>query len=217
MTFVVLMTASISLPAFAAPGESGTNALAAPTADPQSLAVGHVNATELLRDGYTVELGPTTASYAQTASTYTNYPGAIQWPFLVGVPISTDYGPRVAPCSGCSTFHKGIDMNPGIGSPIQAVADGVVREVSPTDNGGLGVYVVIDHTIDGQLVSSVYAHMLEGSAAVEVGQPVKVGQLVGNVGNTGQSTGPHLHFEILLDGTTPTDPFAWLTERVRAS
>jgi murein DD-endopeptidase MepM/ murein hydrolase activator NlpD len=73
---------------------------------------------------------------------------------------------------------------------------------------------IIDHTIDGELVSSVYAHMAEGSLAISVGQAVTVGDLVGNVGNTGQSTGPHLHFEILLDGVTPTDPFAWLVERV---
>ncbi|TFC06866.1 M23 family metallopeptidase [Cryobacterium mannosilyticum] len=57
--------------------------------------------------------------------------------------------------------------------------------------------------------------MRKGSLALTVGQPVLVGQLVGNVGSTGQSTGPHLHFEIRLDGTTPTDPFAWLTEKVR--
>jgi murein DD-endopeptidase MepM/ murein hydrolase activator NlpD len=154
------------------------------------------------------------ASYSQTAATYVNYLGAIQWPFLTGVPISTDFGYRVAPCGGCSSYHKGIDMNPGVNSPIQAIADGVVREVSATDNGGLGVYAVIDHTIDGELVSSVYAHMAEGSLALSVGQTVSVGDLVGNVGNTGQSTGPHLHFEILLDGVTPTDPFAWLSERV---
>ena len=56
--------------------------------------------------------------------------------------------------------------------------------------------------------------MAEGSLALSVGQSVSVGDPVGNVGNSGQSTGPHLHLEIILAGATPTDPFAWLTERV---
>ncbi|WEO76000.1 M23 family metallopeptidase [Cryobacterium sp. SO2] len=147
-----------------------------------------------------------------------NYLGsAIQWPFLVGVPITTDFGPRIPSCDGCSSFHEGIDMNPGVNTPIQAVANGVVREVSSTGKSGLGVYAIIDHMIDGRLVSSLYAHMTEGTLAFAVGDPVLVGQLVGNVGNTGQSTGPHLHFEILLDGVTPTAPYAWLTDKVSAS
>ncbi|MFK4729499.1 M23 family metallopeptidase [Agromyces mediolanus] len=181
----------------------------------QDLIVGSgVTASSIEVDSYVAGKAATTGDYAQTASTFVNYSGAIQWPFLTGVPISTDFGPRVPPCAGCSSFHKGIDMNPGDGSPIQAIAAGVVREVSAVDNGGLGVYAVIDHIVDGEQVSSVYAHMREGSLALSVGQVVAVGDLVGNVGNTGQSTGPHLHFEILLDGVTPTDPVAWLTERV---
>lgn len=173
-----------------------------------------ISAPAVSSENYTTGYAQTSGSYAQTASTFVNFSGPIQWPFLTGVPISTDFGPRIAPCAGCSTFHKGIDMNPGDGSAIQAVAAGTVREVSASDNGGLGVYAVIDHMIDGELVSSVYAHMREGSLALSVGQTVDVGDLVGNVGNTGQSTGPHLHFEILLGGDTPTDPVAWLEERV---
>lgn len=57
--------------------------------------------------------------------------------------------------------------------------------------------------------SSRYAHMLWGSAAVAVGQPITVGQYLGDVGNTGKSTGPHLHLEIQADGAS-VDPFAWL-------
>ncbi|WP_211219818.1 M23 family metallopeptidase [Glaciibacter superstes] len=217
MSFVALLTISVSLPALAVNPDAPRMVTASdsPSDPAQTLTVGTGASVAVQRDGYTIEKVPTRAAYTQTAATYVNYLGAIQWPFLTGVPITTDFGPRSAPCGGCSTFHKGIDMNPGVDSPIQAIADGVVREVSETDDGGLGVYVVIDHMVDGELVSSVYAHMSEGSLTLEVGQPVKVGQVVGNVGNTGQSTGPHLHFEVLLDGTTPTDPFVWLTERVR--
>jgi len=134
----------------------------------------------------------------------------VRWPFPVGVRISDDYGPRVAPCSGCSTFHKGLDMVPGAGTPISSVADGIVRETGETDSG-FGNYAVVDHVVDGQLVSTLYAHMEWGSLAVSEGQPVKAGQLLGAVGSTGQSTGPHLHLEVWADGTDPIDPYAWLT------
>jgi murein DD-endopeptidase MepM/ murein hydrolase activator NlpD len=104
-------------------------------------------------------------------------------------------------------------MDPGAGAPIQAIADGVVREVG-NPSGTFGVYAIIDHTIDGQRVSSVYAHMESGSLALAVGQPVTVGQAVGRVGSTGASTGAHLHLEIHLAGT-PVDPYAWLVAHVQ--
>jgi murein DD-endopeptidase MepM/ murein hydrolase activator NlpD len=186
-----------------------------PQADGQRVEVGDsVQVAPVDTEEYSYAKVPTTGSYAQTAATFVNYLGDVQWPFRSGVPISTDFGPRVAPCAGCSSFHKGIDMNPGVNSPVQAIASGVVREVSGADNGGLGVYAVIDHNVNGEFVSSVYAHMTEGSLAVSPGDVVDVGDHVGDVGNTGQSTGPHLHFEILLGGVTPIDPYAWLTERV---
>jgi murein DD-endopeptidase MepM/ murein hydrolase activator NlpD len=129
----------------------------------------------------------------------------IQWPFAVGVPISYGFGMRDG------TMHEGVDFTPGEGSPIQAIADGVVRE--STDSGGaFGVHIVIDHIIDGQLVSSSYSHMLYGSRQVEVGDHVTVGQIGGHTGNTGRSFGAHTHFEILANGTTPIDPIPWLRE-----
>ncbi len=70
--------------------------------------------------------------------------------------------------------------------------------------------VVIDHHIDGQLVSSRYAHMQYGSLQVTVGQHVTVGTVIGRTGNTGHSFGAHTHFEILMNGTTPIDPIPWL-------
>ena len=146
------------------------------------------------------------------ADTFTNDPnGAIQWPFPVGVPISSGFGPRIAPTAGASTNHLGVDFTPGAGVPIQIIADGVVREVVAGDSGGCGVNVTIDHMIDGRLVSSKYCHMQVGSVRVQPGQRVKVADIVGRVGNTGVSTGAHLHLEIRLDGTEPVDPYAWLT------
>ena len=218
LTAATLMLVSVTIPALAVDPTRRAYAIPMTSTDEgqsQDLIVGSgVTASSIEVDSYVTGKAATTGDYAQTADTFVNYSGAIQWPFLTGVPISTDFGPRVPPCAGCSSFHKGIDMNPGDGSPIKATAAGVVREVSAVDDGGEVVYAVIDHIVDGERVSSVYAHMREGTLALSVGQVVAVGDLVGNVGNTGQSTGPHLHFEILLDGVTPTDPVAWLNERV---
>ncbi len=68
----------------------------------------------------------------------------------------------------------------------------------------------IDHVINGQKVTSVYAHMQEGSSSLQVGDVVTAGEFVGLVGATGAATGPHLHLEIRLDGVVQVDPFAWL-------
>lgn len=146
----------------------------------------------------------------QPEATFSNDPnGTVQWPFAVGVHIGSGYGARPGCPIGCSTDHKGQDFNPGYGAPIQSIADGVVIE--STDSGGaFGVKIVIEHVIDGQVVRSLYGHMINGSRTVQVGDPVTVGQVIGQTGNTGRSTGPHLHFEILLGGTEHVDPLAWL-------
>lgn len=129
----------------------------------------------------------------------------IQWPFAVGVTMSYGFGMR----SG--RMHEGIDFTPGAGSPIQAIADGTVRVASEA-GGAYGVHVIIDHMVDGQLVSSHYAHMQYGSMQVSAGQHVTVGTVLGRTGNTGRSYGAHTHFEILLNGTTAIDPMPWLRE-----
>nr|WP_240948731.1 M23 family metallopeptidase [Microbacterium sp. CFH 90308] len=108
-------------------------------------------------------------------------------------------------------MHEGIDFTPGAGSPIQAIADGTVRVASEA-GGAYGVHVIIDHMVDGQLVSSHYAHMQYGSLQVSAGQRVTVGTVLGRTGNTGRSYGAHTHFEILLNGTTAIDPMPWLRE-----
>ncbi|MBD3940296.1 peptidoglycan DD-metalloendopeptidase family protein [Microbacterium sp. NEAU-LLC] len=127
----------------------------------------------------------------------------IQWPFSVGVTMSYGFGMR----SG--RMHEGIDFTPGAGSPVQAIADGTVR-IASESGGAYGVHVVIDHIVDGQLVSSHYAHMQYGSLQVVAGQHVTVGTIIGRTGNTGRSFGAHTHFEIWKNGTTPIDPWPWL-------
>ncbi|WP_313357709.1 M23 family metallopeptidase [Microbacterium sp.] len=136
-------------------------------------------------------------------SLYTNDPeAAIQWPFKVGVAMSSPYGQR------WGRLHAGIDLVPGEGAPIQAIADGTVR--TATESGGAyGVTIYIDHVIDGQVVTSHYAHMQHGSMQVKAGDKVKVGDVIGHVGNTGRSYGAHLHFEIIINGST-VDPLPWM-------
>ncbi|UKF28615.1 M23 family metallopeptidase [Clavibacter nebraskensis] len=224
MAFVATVTIATSLPSSAfltgqdmaeanvvtdAPATSVPSQSVALSAAPEATVVGGTD------DAFTATT-PQQIMLAQTskgAGAFTNdINGTIQWPFASGVPISGVFGKRIAPCShGCSSNHQGVDFAPGLGAPIQAIADGVVREAVDSDTG-LGVHLVIDHVIDGQLITSVYGHQLPGSLRVKAGDPVKVGQQIGQVGNTGASTGPHLHFEIRVADGTAVDPFAWLQE-----
>lgn len=139
--------------------------------------------------------------------------GRIRWPFGVVVPISSGFGERVAPCLGCSSYHEGLDFNPTEGTPFYAVADGEVVEVN-NDTWGFGKWVVIRHTVGKLQFDSLYAHMLRDSTGVKVGQKVKAGDYIGRVGNSGNSTGAHLHLEIFVDGV-PVDPFDWLKKHTK--
>ena len=123
------------------------------------------------------------------------------------VPPSSRVGKRF------SAGHQGVDFLPGLGTPVLAVADGIVTQIGEP-SGALGVHVVIQHTIDGETVFSTYSHMGAGTVHWSVGQTVARGDVVGNVGSTGMSTGPHLHFQILTAAGTPIDPLTWLAQHV---
>jgi murein DD-endopeptidase MepM/ murein hydrolase activator NlpD len=100
-------------------------------------------------------------------------------------------------------------MVAGNGAPIFAIADGVVTAAK--FGGGYGQHVYLEHDINGRSVLTVYAHMQRGSSPLRVGDVVEVGDFIGLVGSTGISTGPHLHFEVRIEGEY-VDPFAWLKE-----
>lgn len=134
--------------------------------------------------------------------------GPIQWPFPYSVPISNGFGEKASPCRYCSSFHNGIDFTPGAGTPIYSIAAGTVV-FTQVSNSGFGNEVMIEHTINGKTVTSMYAHMQMNSSPLQVGQVVEVGEMVGLVGSTGVATGAHLHLEIHVNGS-PTDPFPWL-------
>ncbi len=148
-----------------------------------------------------------------SGESYINNPtGKIQWPIRMTVPLSDLYGTRPDPFGGGGTvFHHGIDFNPGIGFPIQAIADGVVVGIYQEEYSSLGYHVIIEHNIKGQKVWSVYAHLKEGSIQVKLGQRVQVTDIIGQCGDSGYSTGAHLHFEIRVDEINGyIDPLAWL-------
>jgi murein DD-endopeptidase MepM/ murein hydrolase activator NlpD len=136
-----------------------------------------------------------------------NNSGPIRWPFDYAVPLGDHFGPRPAPCAGCSTFHRGTDFETGDGAPIYAIAAGVVTisELS----GGLGQHIAISHVVNGHAFTSIYGHMRANSQLVKVGDIITEGELLGLTGTTGESTGPHLDFEIDIDGV-PVDSFVWL-------
>lgn len=116
--------------------------------------------------------------------------------------ISSGFGYRSDPFKGSAAFHAGLDFKSPIGAPIFSAARGLVAFVGR--RAGYGNCVEIDH---GNGLRTRYAHMSSFSA--RVGQPVMAGQLIGAVGSTGRSTGPHLHFEVRLHGQ-PVNPRPFL-------
>ncbi|MDP3714757.1 MAG: M23 family metallopeptidase [Mycobacteriales bacterium] len=131
--------------------------------------------------------------------------GRMLWP--ADGPMTSRYGYRTHPIYGDRRFHAGIDIGAGSGSPIAAADDGVV--VFAGEQSGYGKSVAISHgTEGGRELVSFYAH--QSAILVNEGQTVRRGQTVGRVGSTGNSTGPHLHFETRLDGS-PVDPLNYVS------
>ncbi len=157
-----------------------------------------------------VLIGTKTASSVSSSvssSITTSYRQFI-WPTKGAYAVSSHYGYRSASISGWS-YHGGIDIVLGSGSsagiPVVASASGTVV-TAYSGWSGYGHTVVIDH---GNGYKTRYAHMYPGSIAVSVGQKVYQGQQIGRIGSTGNSTGPHLHFEMLINGQK-TNPYPYI-------
>lgn len=120
--------------------------------------------------------------------------GSFAFPLAYSTGVTCAYGPRVHPINGNKSFHYGVDLAAGMNTEIYATKSGTVT--GATYGEANGYYVTINH---GDGYSSIYAHMT--NYVVSVGDSVKQGQLIGYVGTTGWSTGPHLHFEILYNGS----------------
>lgn len=120
----------------------------------------------------------------------------------VNAPITSNFGWRIHPIYGTRRLHAGTDFGVDEGTPVHAADGGVVVEAGWVS--GYGYTVIIDH---GNGMSTLYAH--NSDVAVSPGQTVSKGQVVSYSGNTGGSTGPHLHFEVRINGE-PTDPMGYL-------
>ena len=125
------------------------------------------------------------------------------------VEVSSYFGYRAAPCAACSSNHQGVDFTPGYGSDVHAAIAGTVSKVGY--DGELGYSISIR---DGRGMETIYGHMIPGSAKVSVGELVLLNQVIGKVGDSGVSTGPHLHFGIKLYGRY-VDPLKILKAFVR--
>lgn len=119
---------------------------------------------------------------------------------------SSSYGWRIDPFNGNKAFHEGLDFTANTGTPIRAAADGIVA--SAEQSGAYGKLVKIEH---GGGLETRYAHA--SKLLVKAGERVVKGQVVAEVGSTGRSTGPHLHYEIRLNGAA-LDPRKYLNNRL---
>ncbi len=116
--------------------------------------------------------------------------------------VTSRFGFRTHPIFGTRRLHAGTDFRGATGTPVLAAAGGTVVYAGP--RGGYGNAVIIDH---GGALATLYAH--QSRLSVATGDRVETGQAVGAVGSTGFSTGPHLHFEVRVNGT-PVDPLNYL-------
>jgi murein DD-endopeptidase MepM/ murein hydrolase activator NlpD len=128
-------------------------------------------------------------------------------PVIGEIELSSGFGVRTDPFLGRPAMHTGLDFRASTGDPVRVTANGVVS--SAGWSGGYGRMVEVDH---GNGLATRYGHLSE--ILVKVGQPVKIGDVIGAVGSTGRSTGPHLHYETRIDGEA-VDPQKFLRAGVR--
>ncbi len=119
--------------------------------------------------------------------------------------ISSSFGMRRHPILGYQIQHKGIDFPASIGTPVPAAADGVIQKIGR--NGGYGKYIQIKHNATH---TTGYGHLNAYQSDLRIGSYVKKGEIIGYVGNTGRSTGPHLHYEVVKN-KVPVNPLKTYT------
>jgi murein DD-endopeptidase MepM/ murein hydrolase activator NlpD len=145
------------------------------------------------------------AQIGQYAQTLVTVP--VRKPVTGEIDMSSPFGVRIDPFLGRPAMHSGIDLRGEIGEPVHATADGRIS-IAGRD-GGYGNMVEIDH---GNGFATRYGHLSE--IDVKVGQRVRIGEVIGKIGSTGRSTGPHLHYETRVHGEA-VDPQKFLRAGVR--
>ena len=123
--------------------------------------------------------------------------------------VASGYGMRIDPVYGTPKMHKGLDFTAPQGTPIYATGNGVVK-IAGTSSGGYGNHVIINH---GYGYETVYGHMVK--IKVTTGQKIKRGEVIGWVGSTGKSTGPHCHYEVHINGDV-VDPVYFFSNDLNA-
>lgn len=112
-----------------------------------------------------------------------------------GAKITSGFGMRMHPILGYSLMHKGVDFGAPIGTPIYAAGDGVIQQIGPFSS--YGNYIRVKHTSQ---YATAYGHISRFAGSLHVGSRVRQGQVIAYVGMTGRATGPHLHYEVLVNG-----------------
>jgi murein DD-endopeptidase MepM/ murein hydrolase activator NlpD len=124
-----------------------------------------------------------------------------------GARVTSDFGMRIHPVLGYTMMHKGVDFGAPVGTPVYASGDGVVTAIGP--RGTYGLYIRIDHT---KSLATAYAHLSAFPPGLAIGSRVRQGQTIAFSGNTGRTTGPHLHYEVLVDNVQ-VDPMKMTLEQ----
>jgi murein DD-endopeptidase MepM/ murein hydrolase activator NlpD len=139
--------------------------------------------------------------------------------------ISSPYGWRIHPIEKTRKHHNGVDYASAVGTPVYSIARGRVMFAGPSkikgvngEPGGGGYLIKVRHKVNGEWITSAYMHLKKGSITVKKGERVLEGQKIAESGNTGASTGPHLHFEIQRgkvylwtnNGTRYTEPVSYI-------
>jgi len=180
----------------------------------QIAARNHLTNPDAILPGQEIDLGNLKRTVSQPAANFASTPGATVIPKTQGVSpetglqapltgrITSPFGMRIHPVLGETLHHDGIDISQPAGTPVKPISSGVVTFAG--NKGGYGMMVEIAH--DNGLTSR-YAHL--SSLAVQAGEQISPEQIVGQVGQTGLATGPHLHLEILRQNT-PIDPLTVL-------
>ncbi|MDR1067049.1 MAG: peptidoglycan DD-metalloendopeptidase family protein [Clostridiales bacterium] len=156
-----------------------------------------INALEKSNNEIAALIQKQQSNYNTAQNAYTPVPysgGALVWPVPSRSRVSSGFGPRVNPISGKNEFHTGIDIPAPTGSAIVSAADGTVIKSGAVN--GYGYTVIVDH---GGGLTTMYAHC--SKLIAKVGQSVRQGETIANVGSTGYSTGPHTHYEVRMNGS----------------
>ncbi|MEP3051957.1 MAG: M23 family metallopeptidase [Erythrobacter sp.] len=198
-----LLAASVALTAAPAAANSSANAAVDITeplreAQDDTLTSGDVRFRQLFASWQALDQSGSTSSTAQPSI---SIPSRMP---LDGSQLTSSYGIRTHPVLGGRRRHNGVDLAAPTGTPIYATADGIVGKAEWFSSYGL--YIRIDHGAD---LETRYAHM--SRLAVAAGQWVSKGDVIGYVGSTGRSTGPHLHYEVRIDGVA-VNPIPYMVE-----